>query len=63
MKKNTFKPADMNFQIIWIPKVILAKFCHKKAGPVEPFLSYVCSRNMKAISRPKLFNSKEIFIS
>ena len=23
----------MNFQTTWMPKVILANFCHKKAGP------------------------------
>ena len=30
-------PSDINFQMIFVPKVILDFFC-KKAGTLEPFL-------------------------
>ena len=31
----------LNFQRILMPKVILAIFCHKNAGALEPFLSFM----------------------
>ena len=33
-----FKPSNVNFQKNVMPKVILAIFCQRKAGPLEPFL-------------------------
>ena len=40
----SFAPSNVNFQTIWMPEVILAKFLSQKAGPLEPFLPYVCSK-------------------
>ena len=38
-KSQSFGPSDMNFQMIWMPKVILTEILSQKTGQVEPFFS------------------------
>ena len=57
-----FMPSDINFQRVWISKVIFVKKCHKKAGPVESFLSCfsLTHFNMPACVRDSILMEKSI---
>ena len=47
--------TDVNFQMIWILKVIWQKDCHKNAGPLELFLSEVCFKKIRNYYRAKKY--------